>query len=325
MPVLVKKGNGKGNGKGGGKPRLLPIAPGPEVAEMKAGKYVQYVRKGPGFLPVADTIDRLPAGAYRIRQMGMADGDTVMAPAEVVTDELVWVPDGQSDEVIREIRDFWRQKPDYARLGYSHKRGYLLHGPPGSGKSCTVAAVMRDVVENDGIVLFVTRPELVDSMLQRFRSVEPDRPLLVVWEDIDAYVGHSHIEAQGLAFLDGDAQVSNVVFMATTNYPEKLDKRLVNRPGRFDRVVKIGLPNAEARRMYLEAKLGTTVAPDGRDLLDLTHGLSFAHLRELVVGIRIQGKGALEVAERLKAMKVVPKSSAGSGGIGFGGEEGIAG
>jgi SpoVK/Ycf46/Vps4 family AAA+-type ATPase len=115
--------------------------------------------------------------------------------------------------------------------------------------------------------------------------------------------------------------VNHIVVIGTTNYPEKLDKRLINRPGRFDRVVRIGLPGDGARALYLSAKMGTTQAPDGTDLVSATKGLSFGHLRELIVAVEIQGKPVRETLDRLNRMRKTPKSSEGDASIGFGGEE----
>jgi ATP-dependent 26S proteasome regulatory subunit len=64
----------------------------------------------------------------------------------------------------------------------------------------------------------------------------------------------NHGEHEVLALLDGELQIDNVVFIATTNYPERLDRRIVNRPSRFDIVKLIDMPNAAARKLYLTTK-----------------------------------------------------------------------
>jgi ATP-dependent 26S proteasome regulatory subunit len=55
-----------------------------------------------------------------------------------------------------------------------------------------------------------------------------------------------------LSVLDGENQVDKVLNIATTNYPEKLDRRLVGRPRRFDRLIYIDMPNHVVRREYFK-------------------------------------------------------------------------
>jgi len=290
----------------------------PASLKGQRGEVCQYSVKNHCYVPVRATVPVLPAGCYRVRRVDMA-GELGLSPVRAATDMLIRFPDSTSEDLIEEIERFWRLKDDYRANGLSHKRGYLLWGPPGSGKSCTIAVVVANHLKRDGVVMLVDVPGTAAAMLQLFRMVEPIRPLLLVWEDMESMTAYERWESESLAVLDGESQVEDVVFIATTNYPEKLDKRLVNRPGRFDRVVKIGLPDERARALYLESKMGSTTAPDGTDLVGETRDFSFGHLREMIVGIRIQGKSPAEVIERLRGMKVLPKSSAGNG-IGFGEE-----
>jgi SpoVK/Ycf46/Vps4 family AAA+-type ATPase len=98
--------------------------------------------------------------------------------------------------------------------------------------------------------------------------------------------------------------------VATTNYPERLGERLINRPSRFDRIFKIGMPGEQARRMYIVSLLerGKKVGIlDQKSIqvdrwIEDTEGLSFAHLRELYIGVVLLGDPYEEVIEMLKEM-----------------------
>jgi hypothetical protein len=83
--------------------------------------------------------------------------------------------------------------------------------------------------------------------LQMLRAVEPERQVVGILEDVDALI-ERYGESEYLSLLDGEAQVDNVVYVATTNYPERLDARIVDRPSRFDTIRYIGMPSAGARR-----------------------------------------------------------------------------
>ena len=104
--------------------------------------------------------------------------------------------------------------------------------------------------------------------------------------------------------LDGELQVDNVVFIATTNYPQRLDKRFINRPSRFDEIIKIGMPNAEARKFYLEHKNPRLVEniTELENWVELTKGFSVAHLKELIISVECFDKTIEETIKRLRSM-----------------------
>lgn len=284
-------------------PKLLSLDD--EDSEKKLGRLCQYATIENGYLPTTKTVKKLPADCYRISFL--ANGSPFLDPQKLTTDELMRLPDSRSDEVVAEVNKFWTLKDKFKKFGFSHKRGFLLFGPPGSGKTSTVQIVINDMIKKGGIVILADHPGSLDIILQGFRSVEPERQLVVIWEDIDTVI-MNYGESRVLAILDGESQIENVVFIATTNYPENLDGRIINRPSRFDKVVKIGMPNEAARALFLKKKLGTTLAEDGTDLVKASEGFSIAHLKELIIGIYCQQSSPAEVIDRLKRMAKVPSS-----------------
>lgn len=257
---------------------------------------------GDTFSPCEKASKELPAGHYSIRVSN--ERGIFFAKKEIATDELMILPDTASDEVVRSIENFWGKEEHYRRFKFLWKRGILLYGPPGSGKTCTVQIIANKIVEKDGIAVFVSNPTLAIQGLDLLRYIEPKRPVVVILEDIDAII-QRYGEAELLSLLDGEFQVDNAVFIATTNYPEELDDRIKNRPSRFDIVKKIGMPSDAAREVYLTVK-NPRLKDNEADLklwIKDTKDFSIAHMKELIISIECLELPYDDCINRLKKMR----------------------
>jgi SpoVK/Ycf46/Vps4 family AAA+-type ATPase len=128
-----------------------------------------------------------------------------------------------------------------------------------------------------------------------------------LFEDLDAIISE-HGEDEILQLLDGESAIDKCLNIATTNYPENLDKRLVARPRRFDRVIQIGMPSAEVRKLYFQKKLNVT---DGEieKWVKSSEGFSFAACAELVISICCFEKPFETAVKDLKEMMSANVSS----------------
>ncbi len=280
----------------------LPSVVGVETNKKEKDEYRttnQWTEVAPRvFKPVGRTSDKLIAGLY----------EPVWTPAGVVLqqldhtlDDLIVFRDTPGSLVINEIKEFWSRGAKFEKEGFLHKRGYMLYGPPGGGKTAIVQQMISDTISADGIVLMCSDPWDVLGALSALRSIETVRNLLCVFEDIDATIKRFG-DAAILSVLDGERQTNHTVNLATTNYPERLEKRIVGRPRRFDRVIKVGMPSLEVRFIYLTKKLGGTPA-DVMALAEKTEDFSFAALAELVISIKCLDLDTAQTIERLKEMQ----------------------
>lgn len=257
------------------------------------------------FMPVGSTVQKLPAGTY---ETFAVPGMWGLEKIEVSSDDIYLLPDMATQTVLDEVRTFWSSETKYRQHKLLYKRGIILWGPPGGGKTVAIKLLMNELVKQDGVVIIASNVALLVMCLKALRRIEPKRNLIVVFEDIDEII-YANGEHGVLAMLDGEDNVDNVLHLATTNHPEKLGARIMNRPSRFDRRILVGMPTAESRKAYLEKKTNCGLSNTDLDLwVADTENMSIAHLRELVAAVYCLGQPYADVIERLKGMAKAIKS-----------------
>ncbi len=270
------------------------------------GDELQWQVRSNGYFPCGKTAKILPAGNYWPQVTG--DGIPYLQLRSIICDDIVEMPDSISAKVIEGIQTFWTSKAKYEKFGLMFKRGILLWGPPGSGKSVTVRLLSKQILEMEGLVIHgSTDPAILLNLLRSVRTVEPERAMIIIFEDIDEII-NNYGEHSILSLLDGESQIENVVFVGTTNYLERLGARIVNRPSRFDERIFVGMPTDSQRRHYL-----TKMAPncDMEKWIKDTAGMSIAHIRELVAAVYCLEFEYEFTLKRLKTMQEKEKDSAG--------------
>lgn len=178
---------------------------------------------------------------------------------------------------------------DRLRASGQHlKRGLLLHGPPGVGKTHTVRYLIGELDDTTVVELTGDTLPAIKEACSIARSLEP---ALIVVEDVDLiaeqrdrYGGESPLLFTLLNEMDGLAEDSDVVFLLTTNRADLLEPALAARPGRVDQAVHIDLPDRDARlrlvRLYCRGLDLDTSRLD--DVLDRTDGVTASFLKELL-------------------------------------------
>lgn len=279
-----------------------------ESKQVTPGQPTQYSIYGPGYAATTPTIPTLPPGCYDI---SVDNNRTYVVPTPKPTGLLLELPEMRSDDVIKLIENFWDSEKDYKEGnefvvgGAAFKAGVMLYGPPGSGKSCTIKIVANKLVERGGTVFYASiYPQVVTTFLTDFSKIEKDRKCIVILEDIDSLI-EGFGEARYLEMLDSAKTIDNVLFIATTNYPERLDQRIYNRPGRLAHVVKVGLPGPKAREAFLKAILKNH--RDVEEIVEKSSGFSIDHLSALTNSVYREKKPLKQELERLRTLFKIPK------------------
>lgn len=192
--------------------------------------------------------------------------------------------------ILADLERFFSSKEMYATYGLPWKRGVLLVGPPGNGKTHTVKALINSLKQP---CLYIrsfrgergTEEARIRRVFTRARKIAP---CIIVLEDLDSLLTPKN-RSFFLNELDGFAINNGILTLATTNYPEKLDPAITRRPSRFDRKYHFELPGEATRAIYL-GQWNTRLQPELRltetgiaRVAGLTAGFSFAYLKELLV------------------------------------------
>lgn len=210
---------------------------------------------------------------------------------EVITNlvnrEDVFLEEGFKRDIYRSIDEFFLESGDFfKKYNIPYKRGILLYGKPGNGKTTLVKSIANSIAAPVAYWQ-ITEHTSSHSVNEVFTTVAKLTPMVLVIEDIDSMP--EEVRSVFLNILDGATSKEGIFLIGTTNYPEKIDPALINRSGRFDRAYELKLPSDEMRKQYLEKKQFHQFIEDySADIIaSLTKGFSFAQLNELFISVAI--------------------------------------
>jgi transitional endoplasmic reticulum ATPase len=208
---------------------------------------------------------------------------------------------GGLDKAIQRVREMielpLRHPQLFEKLGIEPPKGVLLYGPPGCGKTLLARAVAN---ETDAAFFSISGPEVIHKfygeserqLREIFEQAKQKGPSIIFLDEIDSIapkrenvVGdvEKRVVAQLLALMDGMKDRGQTIVVGATNLPNVLDPAL-RRPGRFDREIVIGMPDAIARYQILEIHTrGMPLAEDVdlKKIAGITHGFTGADLEAL--------------------------------------------
>jgi len=207
---------------------------------------------------------------------------------EVMPASALILPEATFADIQRQVVGVARNSGRLRAAGQHLKRGLLLYGPPGVGKTHTVRYLIGELA---GTTIVELTGDTLGAIKEACSIARALQPSMIVVEDVDLiaeqrdmYEGGSPLLFTLLNEMDGLAEDADVVFLLTTNRADLLEEALSQRPGRVDQAVHIDLPDRESRRRLVELYRGRLDLDASRldEVLERTDGVTASFLKELL-------------------------------------------
>ena len=197
--------------------------------------------------------------------------------------EELFLPEEIKVELKGLVEKFLASKDFYLKNRIPWKRGILLYGKPGNGKTSIIRTVMS--VYNFKPVTIVAGAN-DEAVREAFAYAEDQSPALLYFEDLDSLLEKSVDPSSFLNLMDGISAKNGLLVIATANEVKKLKANITDRPSRFDRKFEIPLPNAEMAYIYLKRWFGNLITlKKCKELAKYAakYEFSYAYLKELYI------------------------------------------
>jgi ATP-dependent 26S proteasome regulatory subunit len=274
-------------------------------SQLEGKERIQFLEYEDGFTlsPKCTITKEVTAGIYAVQYT--REG-IFFQKQNISMDDYIEVGDEQQIQILNEIESFAKKTEVFKKYGVVHKRGILLHGNPGCGKSYFLNNVLKRFVNDKGLAFIIKDSGNLATTIEGLKvlkTITPDRQLVIVIEEIDRY---NSVEQELLNFLDGQNSLQNMIVIATTNNIESLDPALL-RPSRFDWLIEFKALSQKQREIYLNKKNVDNL--DISKWIDDTKEFTIAQLKELFISVVLLENDYQAVLKKIKDNEKYQKNS----------------
>lgn len=205
------------------------------------------------------------------------------------TKDLKWdelfLPEILKKDIISSVEGFLASKEIYERANIPWKRGILLFGPPGNGKSSTIKTIMANYDFKPVTVMSSVQTN-DDMITEAFEYAQEQEPGLLYIEDLDTLLSGPVTLSHFLNLMDGVSSKNGIMVIATANDLSRLNEAILDRPSRFDRKWEVPLPDLEMSKKYLVKWFGESIKQSALAKIAVDcvkKKFSYAYLKELYI------------------------------------------
>ena len=239
----------------------------------------------------------VPYGCYQLQQTMQG---YVLSPVKTKASEKPILDQALMSSLLTDTDTFFANRGFYQANNLTHKRGILMFGSPGCGKTTYIKHYLGELRNTYGVLIDCSQISFGPSLFHYLKAVFGSQPKVIVLEDVDGACQAYSDRSAFLNFLDGPRELDNTLTLATTNYPERLDSALLDRPSRFDSILYVGLPGSALREQFLLKWFPDLEGDRLKALTVATDGFSGAYFKEL---FSLTGLRQCSVEDALKAIQ----------------------
>lgn len=218
-------------------------------------------------------------------EIHVVGGDGIPYEKNMSWDE-VFLPEKLKTDIKQSIEGFLGAKDLYLSKKIPWKRGLLLWGDPGCGKTTSIKTIISNY-DFKPVTVYTSPQTNDDTISEAFSYAQQQEPGLLYFEDLDSLLSFGSVSiSHFLNLLDGVSSTNGILVMATANDLGKLNEAITDRPSRFDRKWEIPRPNEEMAKKYLQNWYGKAISAKNLSIIvknAVENRFSYAYLKELYI------------------------------------------
>lgn len=246
---------------------------------------------------------QMPYGTYYFTKTNY---EWIMRSYDISKNSYVNIKQSAGAALVEVYQDFLGRKSLYEKENELHRSGTFLYGPPGCGKTREIIRLSDKAEELQFYMLFIDTRMPITAIID-FKELFKEKNVIIVIEEITDRMSRHDLESL-LSFLDGEASWNNCYVIATSNYPELMPANIIDRPGRFNKIIEVSYPSKEQKEAYL---IGKNISSEDIVYLlkELPEKLSVDYLREIVLLHKTTNKAFPNIIQEIKEMRAKVSSA----------------